>query len=196
MNHRVNNLFALATGVVSMSARSATTPAELATAIRERLSALALAQDLTLPDLSADDTKAEQTTTLLALLQTILAPFGDADRERICVRGCDAPIGGRVLTNFALLLHKFATNAAKYGSLSVADGRLDIELAKEGGDLVLNWAESGGPELATPDLTEEFGSRPERATIEGQLQGSIARRWQTNGLIITLSVPLERLNPG
>jgi two-component sensor histidine kinase len=123
---RGKNLFALATGVVSMSARSATTPAELATAIRERLSALARAQDLTLPALSADETKAEHTTTLAALLHTILAPFGDADRERIFVRGRDVPMGGRVLTNFALLLHEFATNAAKYGSLSVADGRLDI----------------------------------------------------------------------
>jgi two-component sensor histidine kinase len=152
-----------------MSARSATTPAELATAFWERLSALARAQDLTLPDLSAGETKAQYTTTLVALLHTILAPFGDLDRERIFVRGCDVPIGDRVLTNFALLLHEFATNAAKYGSLSVADGRLDIDLAKEGGDLVLNWTESGGPQLAMPDMTDGFGSRLERSTIEGQL---------------------------
>jgi two-component sensor histidine kinase len=117
-----------------------------------------------LSDLSADETKAKYTTTLLALLQAILAPFGKVDRERICVRGCDVPIGGRVLTYFAPLLHEFATNAAKYGSLCVADGRLDIDLAKEGGDLVLNWTESGGPQLATPDMTEGLASRLERAT--------------------------------
>jgi two-component sensor histidine kinase len=49
MDHRVKNLFALASGVVALSARTASTPEELSSAVRDRLAALARAHALTLP---------------------------------------------------------------------------------------------------------------------------------------------------
>src|SRR5690606_34047237 len=49
MNHRIKNLFALAIGIVAISARSAGSVKELASAVRERLGALARAHSLTLP---------------------------------------------------------------------------------------------------------------------------------------------------
>jgi PAS domain S-box-containing protein len=55
MNHRVKNLFALAGGVVTLSARTAGTPKELAGAVRERLAALARAHELTLLDHRSDN---------------------------------------------------------------------------------------------------------------------------------------------
>ena len=41
------------------------------------------------------------------------------------VGGPDIPLSEDLVTSFALLLHEFATNAAKYGALSVPTGRIE-----------------------------------------------------------------------
>ena len=94
MDHRVKNLFALASGVVALSARSAATPEELAATVRERLVALARAHALTLPVTSEGGRRVEQSTTLHALIQTILSPYEgrtDGDRARVAISG---PVSG------------------------------------------------------------------------------------------------------
>ena len=86
MNHRVKNLFALAGSVVTLSARSAGTPKELAEAVRERLAALARAHELTLPDPAERRRKARiATTTLPALVRTIVAPYVTEEDARVTI---------------------------------------------------------------------------------------------------------------
>ena len=68
MNYRVKNLFAVSSSVVSLSARSAKTPQELATVVADRLAALARAHALTLPRSSEDASQIQQSTTLHALI--------------------------------------------------------------------------------------------------------------------------------
>lgn len=66
INHRIKNLFSLTGGLISVSARSASSVSELATDLRSRMNALARAHDLTLPDLSgASDLAATGTRRLL-----------------------------------------------------------------------------------------------------------------------------------
>ena len=116
-------LFALAGGVVALSARSATTPQALSSAVSGRLAALAKAHALTLRPFSETNHSMEQSTTLHALMQTILSPHDgrtDDGRPRVVISGPDIPIAGSSVTSLALLLHEFATNAAKYGALSTA----------------------------------------------------------------------------
>ncbi|WP_244427087.1 PAS domain S-box protein [Methyloferula stellata] len=192
MNHRVKNLFALATGLVTLSARSAETPEALAAAIRERLSALARAHDLTLPSLQADEVKPNRETTLTALLKTILAPF-QTEGRLILIDGCDAAVGESSLTSLALLLHEFATNSAKYGALSSLKGKLHVHLAAADQDIHVIWTESDGPPLPEKAGPEGFGSRLARATVQGHLQGTIDHEWKQEGLVIKLRVPMERL---
>jgi len=74
MDHRVKNLFALSSGMVALSARSAKTPQELSLAVQDRLAALAKAHALTLPRPSEDGHRTEQPTTLHVLIETILSP--------------------------------------------------------------------------------------------------------------------------
>ena len=81
MDHRVKNLFALANGVVALSARSANTPNEMSAAVRDRLQALARAHALTLAEIAEDGRRSEEPTTLHALIQTILRPT-TVERER------------------------------------------------------------------------------------------------------------------
>ncbi|WOK38328.1 PAS domain S-box protein [Sphingomonas sp. C3-2] len=194
MNHRVKNLFALASGVVSLSARGADSAQDLARSVQSRLGALARAHALTLPSGTAD-TQA-QSTSLHTLIDVILSPYSGADDStapRFAVTGDDIALGGSAVTSFALLLHEFATNAAKYGALSLPEGRIAVHCTVGPEHTLLIWDEKGAPASAPPD-GEGFGTLLGRATVEGQLAGSIARIWGPDGLSIRLTVSNERLH--
>jgi two-component sensor histidine kinase len=194
MDHRIKNLFALASGVVSLSARSAATPKELAQTVTARLGALAKAHALTLTTPSPD--KIEQFAMLHALLGTILSAHdGETDdgRPRISIEGADIPITGEAVTNFALLLHEFSTNSAKYGALSVPNGHIEITSSEADNKVLLTWHERGGPRINRPVDHEGFGTILARMTVTGQLGGNIDRDWQPDGLCIKLSIDRARL---
>ena len=196
MNHRVKNLFAVAGSLVSLSARSASTPAELATAVRLRLNALARAHELTLTDPSAAEVKVDRTTTLAELVRTMILPFVDADAkdgERLSLSGPKVTIGSGAVTHFALVLNELATNAAKYGALSVPGGRLDVAWSLEGEWLKIHWAERGGPPVSSGENSEGFGSLLARVTVASQFGGGIQRSWKPEGLDVEMSLLAERL---
>jgi PAS domain S-box-containing protein len=195
MNHRVKNLLTLAGGLVALSARSRATQEEMVQVLQGRLRALARAHDLTLPDLSNGETRGDVATTLGALLEAIFSPFvvGDDDSDlRIVSTGPDIPISGQAVTTVALLLHEFATNAAKHGALSSAEGKVQVEWTTVADDLVLTWSERAGPKITQEPEGEGFGSVLSRGATS-QLGGQIFRSWLPEGLIIRLTAPLERL---
>lgn len=196
MDHRVKNLFTIAGGVLALSARSATTVADLVSSVSARLHALALAHSLTIPVAPGTIGTSRKATTLHALIRTILAPYdgGEDNGSAAVVTGPDVSIGGDALTSFALLLHEFATNAAKYGALSTAQGRISISCAAEGDRFVLTWTEAGGPPVRRQPDGEGFGTRLARGAVQGQLGGEITRDWKPEGLSIRLEVDRKRLS--
>jgi len=103
------------------------------------------------------------------------------------------PVASSAVASLALLLHEFATNAAKYGSLSTAEGAIDIACSLDGDHLALIWAERGGPALAEPKTPEGFGAVLSRIAVNMQLGGEIKRWWKPEGLTIHLVVPQARL---
>ena len=109
------------------------------------------------------------------------------------IRGPDVPVSPGAVTSLALLLHEFATNAAKYGALLSPAGHVDVTCEIAGDELRVAWQERGGPTLAGPALREGFGTLLGHATVRRQLGGSIARDWNPAGLTIRLVVPLARL---
>lgn len=195
MNHRVKNLFAVVSGVVALSARSAKTAAQLAASVRERINALASAHQLTLPRIGEDGLENRQDTTLRDLVATVFAPYlnGNGSNEQLVVTGEDIAIGRTAVTSFALLIHEFATNAAKYGALSSPSGRIEIRIFSNDGILGLEWRERGGPPLNGEPGSEGFGSVLARETIQSQLGGTIDRVWRPDGLEIQVKIPIDRL---
>lgn len=196
MDHRIKNLFALVGGIVSLSARSATTAEELASALRDRLMALSRAQSLTLSVPLANNTRTELSTTLHTLIQTILTPYeGEAngDRARFVVGGPDIPLAGSMVTSFALLLHELATNAAKYGALSTPAGRIDISCSENDSLFALTWQERGGPQIESQPDSEGFGTVLARLTVRDQLRGEISRDWKCEGLTARLTFSRDRI---
>lgn len=80
------------------------------------------------------------------ILTRILLPH---DEGRSIVRGPLVSIGERAVTSVALLFHELATNAAKYGSLSVNQGAVQIEWETDERNMRLQWRETGGHHQAT-----------------------------------------------
>ncbi|WP_083269209.1 chemotaxis protein CheB [Bosea vaviloviae] len=195
LNHRIKNLFAVTNGVVSLSARSAGTPQEMARAIRGRLEALARAHELIIPALGGGGEAIKRGTTLDALVTAIASPYREqeGDRARVAIKGPNVPLGGQAVTSLALVLHELATNATKYGALSSSKGHIAISWSVSEGALSLTWEERGGPAVAGPPLGQGFGSLLARRSIEGQLGGVLAYDWKAEGLIVHLSTPMERL---
>lgn len=189
MSHRIKNLFALTTGIVSLSARGASNVAQLVADFSERMASLARAHHFTLADLrDAEDPGAR---TLTSLLHAILAPYEEASCPRVHIEGCDSPIGGQALPSLALLFHELATNAAKYGALASDGGRLSIRTDVADGVLALRWVEHVQTEQNAPDR-EGFGTQIEKAALRG-LRGTIERTWRSTGVTIHIGLPLDRL---
>lgn len=193
MDHRAKNLFALASGLVTLSARTAQSTDDLAEAVRERLGALASAHALTLPRARGDGLSQPE-TSLHALFETIAAPY-DKSGSRVKISGRDVPVSGTMVTPLALLLHEFTTNAAKYGALSTATGHVAFDSELRGDELVLTWTERGGPAVERCPQSEGFGTLLARTTVRDQLKGEIAYIWEKEGLTIKLKAMQARLTP-
>ena len=190
-NHRLKNLFANINALITLSVRSARTPEEFADALRGRLSALLQAKELVHPGTIGAEHPVTS-TTVDVLVKTILQPYHDeTSLNRIIVSGPELPVGRDAVTSLALALHESATNAVKYGALSIPNGTITAMWQKRGNDFDLVWTESGGPKVVAP-TARGFGSFLAERSVR-QLGGKIEYDWQANGLTFRLTVPLDRL---
>jgi two-component sensor histidine kinase len=179
---------------LSLSGRSANSVPQLVESAGARLSALARAHALTLSHGPANAPRSTKQTMLHSLIEAIIAPHqGEGESRRLSIVGCDMEISGPVLSSLALLLHEFATNSVKYGALSATAGQVQIHCAAHSGTVAITWTERGGPPVTFPIGNTGFGDLLVRATVTGQLGGEISREWKSEGLVIKLSVPRERL---
>ncbi len=196
MRHRIKNLFSLANSLVGLTARSASTPAELVTMVQDRLAALARAHELTVAP-EPGRCGSPDGITLHELLRTIVSPhLHDPDEAQLEVVGEDMPLSATAVTPMALVLNELATNAAKHGALSDISGSVSFGCARDDEWLVLSWAEEcAGRGQDEPDHTG-FGTRITKLTVEGQLGGSIAREWTPQGLSVRIVVPASRVVAG
>lgn len=191
INHRIKNLFSVTSGLISLSARSATSVEDFAADLSARLQALARAHDLTLPDLTKNGSQ-DATTTVATLMRAIMAPHEHPDASRVSITGSDAPLAGNALTSLALLLHELTTNAAKYGALSSPHGRLTIDIEAIEEFLHMKWDERGPSLSVEAPVRQGFGTILENAALRG-LGGTLSRDWRPVGLSLSLQIPLERL---
>jgi PAS domain S-box-containing protein len=132
-----------------------------------------------------------QGAELGGLVEEELAPYRTGDRVRVSTHGPNIFLQPAAAQSLALALHELATNAAKYGSLSSANGRVDLGWRLADTTLELTWRENGGPTVTAP-TTPGFGTRIIGASIQGQLGGNADFKWRPAGLECVLSVPFGR----
>jgi len=178
--HRSKNLLANVQAMVNLSQADAV--GDLKKAIEGRIQALANVHSLFVA-----------TRWIGAELSTIaeqeLAPYSGTGKHRVRIDGPQVLLEPNAAQAIAVTLHELATNAGKYGALSMADGQIELIWSHEAdGRLRLRWSENGGPAVNAP-TRKGFGGRIMEQMI-GQLKGKTRFDWHAQGLVceITLRV--------
>jgi PAS domain S-box-containing protein len=181
--HRTKNILATVQATVRLSHSSAAD--DLKKLIEGRINALAKVHTLFV---ESRWTGAE----LHTLVTQELLPYRGDRETRVRINGPAVMLEPNTAQTIAVFLHELATNAAKYGSLSTADG--DVEIAwscTADRRLNLRWTESGGPAVAPP-THRGFGTRILENIIGGQLKGKVRFDWRAQGLTCEIALPLHR----
>jgi two-component sensor histidine kinase len=127
-----------------------------------------------------------------------LSPFVDPGL-RLKVEGPDVFLTPEAAQNIGLALHELATNAVKYGALSVPTGHVKVAWALENNGvdrrLHLTWRECGGPRVTPPSHTG-FGSTVTDSLIAQSLNGKVAIDFATEGFRWAIDIPSAHIVNG
>lgn len=192
LSHRIKNIFAVIAGLIGLSARRNPESRKFAAELQSRIAALGRAHEFVRPH-SELSRPLVQSESLLAVFRDILSPYPAMAEGRISLTGDDLRIDDRGATPIALLVHELATNASKYGALSVDDGTVGLSTVREGDLATIEWVERGGPPIAGEPAHSGFGTRLAEMSVVDQLGGTLDRRWDAEGLTATVRVPLRAL---
>ena len=180
LRHRIRNVFTVIGSIAQFTFREYPSSAPSLHTFLGRLKALSRAHCL--PDDQHD---------LSTLICAILEPYR-ADRS-IDVAGPDVILSLGAIQAFGLALHELATNAAKYGALSVSKGSLRVDWTIRHEDrsdvFELRWVESGGPEVAMPVKTG-FGTAVIERNLANAFDARVSINFAPEGLRCTIAAPL------
>jgi len=124
-----------------------------------------------------------------SLAKEELAAYSQDDGTRVQIDGPKYLLEPNAAQAIAVVFHELATNAAKYGALSVTDGQVKVGWSFERNDrLVLQWLEKGGPPPRPPSH-RGFGSRVMENMIRS-LNGEISFDWRSTGLACEIALPI------
>ena len=190
LSHRIKNIFAVVSALVALSARQYPEARVFAQALRTRINALARAHEFVRPH-SDVSRPLMGSMTLHGFLAALFSPYTDDDGQpRVRISGADAAFDDQAATSVALLFHELATNASKYGALSVPGGYVEVTTERTpDDDFHLAWREHGGPPVKGVPDTAGFGSSLATLSVEGQLAGKLSRNWNPEGLEVLIELP-------
>lgn len=184
LNHRVKNVIATVQGLANQSWAGAGGDGELfLDMFGARLRSLAGAHGLLFDS-------GWRHAALSDVLRVALGPWLGQAGGGLVVSGEAVPapyLAPSQVLSLALVLHELATNAGKYGALSVPGGTVSLDWRREGDGVVcLTWREEGGPPIAAPPDHEGFGSfLISRAFDNDVVPGEVTRDFAPGGLVAT-----------
>lgn len=184
LSHRMKNTLAIVQAIASQTLRDVSDKGAV-DALTQRIGALSRAHDTLLK-------RRWVFATLEDVAEATLSAFNEAGR--FSLEGPSLKIGPRATLSLSLLLHELATNAIKYGALSVPEGQVaitwSVERGTEGDILRMCWAETGGPSVHQPS-GDGFGSRLIGMGLIGA--GGVELRYDPSGLIASMEAPLSQM---
>jgi len=184
VDHRAKNALAVVQAVVSLT--RAATKDEFVGAVRGRIAALGRAHSLL----------AQNRWEGGDLAQIVAEETGAYQRPgQIKIKGPTIILPPNAVQPVSLLIHELATNAVKYGALSVNTGRVEINWrVLSSGDLELRWAEAGGPAALAP-VSTGFGTTLVKEVATRQLGGTLSIDWPTAGMRLVAILPPSAYRP-
>jgi two-component sensor histidine kinase len=190
--HRIKNMLAMVHAITTQTLRTSPSLPEARDAIGARLVALGQAQDL----LTHGSVAAGIADVVAASTQLHSETFG-----RFRAQGPNLELSPKAVLALGLMLHELATNALKYGALSLPGGGVEItwserrEDAETGAAFVdWEWREWGGPPVQEP-TQKGFGSR----LIERGLASNLGRAeliYAPTGLVCRARIAVARVAVG
>jgi two-component system CheB/CheR fusion protein len=179
--HRAKNVLATVQATVHLT--QSDTPEGLKQAIEGRIQALANVHTLFVQSRWAG-------AELHDLVTQELSPYCQDGETRVQIGGPNLLLEPHAAQTIAVTLHELATNAAKYGALSVARGRVKIGWSRAAdARIVLRWTETDGPPVKPP-ARQGFGTRVMEAMVRGQLRGGMRFDWRAEGLACEIVLPV------
>jgi two-component sensor histidine kinase len=188
LDHRVKNVLASVSAVISHSRHESTSVDGFAAALDGRIRSMGRTHEL----LSIGRW---QGISLRELVRRELAPYGV--RHNTEINGPEVVLRAEAGQAMAMVLHELTTNAAKYGALSTKQGRVLIQWDQgpnghARSDLVLNWKEIGGPPVASPSKPG-YGTSTIRDLIPYEFGGTVDHVLATDGVRCHLQLPADWL---
>ncbi len=185
LGHRLKNQLAMVQAIASQTLRTARDIPSARETLANRIRVLSNAHDTVIQG-GLGSSKVHK------LVNQMLAVHDDPVARRFVVEGPNLRIGSRPSLSLSLILHELATNAVKYGALSVPEGHVEIcwSIVGDARDRVeIVWSEKGGPAVRTPDF-EGAGSRLVRAGLAGTTDSRVEIRYEQAGLRCEVSADL------
>jgi two-component sensor histidine kinase len=139
---------------------------------------------------------ANQSIEIAGTIRAALAPFIEENSQRIVIEGPPCLISEATSGALALGVHELATNAIKYGSLSVPRGSVHVgwsitDLA-EGERVTIEWQEKDGPSITKP-ARDGFGTRVIRFIPARERNGQVNLDYRPEGLLCTISFLRQKM---
>lgn len=191
LNHRVKNTLATVQSIAAQTFRGQTDQAARAV-FDARMAALSTAHNVLVED-------NWESASLRSVVERALAPhlLAEVDVNRFVLNGPDSRLHPKVAVTLAMALHELMTNAAKYGALSVPEGRVAVTWSLQALDdgreqLDLAWEERGGPPVTLP-TRRGFGSRLIERQLPMEFDGNAAITYAPSGVVCRLEIPLTQL---
>jgi two-component sensor histidine kinase len=186
LNHRVKNTLATVQSIATQTLRGLGSAERARDDIEGRLLALSRAHDVLTRE-------SWEGANLAELVAQALEPYGGPALDRVAARGPDVRLPPRMALALAMALQELATNAAKYGALSNAVGRVELDWNVSAGAaprLALRWSERGGPPVRPPKR-RGFGSKLIERSVSLDLAGKVVLAFDADGVVCTVDVPIE-----
>jgi PAS domain S-box-containing protein len=186
LSHRSKNLLAVVQAIAGQTARYSSSLEDFQARFSDRVHAMSRSQDL----LTARNWEG---VAVADLVRAQLAPFTEEASSRIEMMGPDLLLKPDVVHSISLALYELATNAAKYGALSLPEGRIVIRWdvsasAGEGKRFQMSWRETGGPPVRPPER-KGFGHIVIAEMAAASLRGAVKLDFDAAGVSWTLDAP-------
>ena len=187
ISHRSKNLLMVIQSIARRTARTAGTMEEFERRFERRLQGLAASHDV----LVAENWHG---APLADLVRRQLVPFAEIEGSRVELAGPEIVVTAEAAQALGLAIHELATNAIKYGALSVPAGKVSVcwALQGEASALALSWIEQGGPQVSPPQR-KGFGHVVIGEMVERSLGGKVAMEFAGEGLRWSVVIPASNM---
>jgi two-component sensor histidine kinase len=180
LDHRVKNVLTCVAAVAQRSRETSKSADEFLHVLNVRLNSLAKTHAL----LSLSHWQS------IHLDELVRSELAFCANDSVVIEGPPVDLAAEAVQPLAMVLHELATNATKYGALSNSHGGVLVRWRRQsnGGNLVLEWLESGGPQVASPAGTG-YGTGVIQDIIPYELGGVADFVLAPDGARCTLEIP-------